>query len=79
MQWINEVEMTKSNDDLMTSQSITGRRYYPGNEMLHAMMASALKRLIDKHVRFRKRVSVKEQHAEKYDRFLRGTQIAYMI
>ena len=45
MQWINEVEMTKSNDDLMTSQSITGRRYYPDNEMLHAMMASACSKI----------------------------------
>ena len=79
MQWIKEVEMTKSIDDLMTSQSITRRRNYPDNEMLHAMMASALKRLLDMHVRFRKRVSVKEQHAQKYDRFLRGRQIAYMI
>ena len=43
------------------------------------MIASALKRLLDKHIHFRKRISVEEQRAQKHDRFLRGTQIAYMI
>ena len=43
------------------------------------MIASALKRLDDKHIHFRKRVSVEEQRAQKYDRFLRGRQIAYTI
>ena len=38
--------------------------------MLDAMIA---------HVHFRKRVSVEEQRAQKYDRFFRGRQIAYMI
>ena len=33
----------------------------------------------DKHVHFRKRVSVEEQRAQKHDRFLRRRQIAYMI
>ena len=47
--------------------------------MLNAMIASALKRLLDKHVHFRKRVSVEEQRAQKYHRFLGGRQIAYMI
>ena len=47
--------------------------------MLDAMIASALKRLLDKHIHFRKRVSVEEQRAQKYDRFLRGRQIAYMV
>ena len=32
-----------------------------------------------RHVHFRRRVSVEEQRAQKYDRFLRGRQIAYMI
>ena len=32
-----------------------------------------------KHVHFRKRVSVEEQRAQKYHRFLGGRQIAYMI
>ena len=79
MQWIKEVETAKSIDDLMTSQSITGRKDFPEYDMLDAMIASALKRLLDNHVHFRKRVSVEEQRAQKYDRFLRGRQTAYMI
>ena len=47
--------------------------------VLDAMIVSALWRLFDRHVHFRKRVSVEEQRAQKYDRFLRGRQIAYMI
>ena len=41
--------------------------------------ASALKKLLDKHVQFRRRISVEEQHAQKYDRFSWGMQIASMI
>ena len=55
MHWIEEVKIAKSIDDLMTSQSFTGRRDFPDYDMLDAMIAS------------------------KYDRFLRGRQIAYMI
>ena len=69
----------KSIDDLVTSQSITGRRDFHDYAMLDAMIASALKRLLDNHIRIRKRVNVEEQRAQKYDRFLRGRQIAYMI
>ena len=47
--------------------------------MLGAMIASALKKLLDKYVRFRKREIVKEQRAQKYDRVSSGRQIAYMI
>ena len=47
--------------------------------MLDAMIASALKKLLNTHIHFRKRVSVEEQRAQKSDRFLRGRQIAYMI
>ena len=72
MQWIKEVETAKSIDDLMTSQSSTGRRDFPDYDMLDATIASALKRLLDKHVHFRKRVSVEEQRAQKYDRFSRA-------
>ena len=38
-----------------------------------------MKKLLDRHVHFRKRVSVEEQRAQKYDRFLRVKQIAEMI
>ena len=47
--------------------------------MLDAMIASALKRLLDNHVQFHKRVCVEEQRAQKYDQFLLGKQIAGMI
>ena len=43
------------------------------------MIASALRKLLGKHVHFRKRVGVEEQRAQKDDRFLRGRQIACMI
>ena len=62
--WIKEVEVAKSVDDLMTSRSITGRRDSPDYDMLDAMIASALKKLLT-HVVFRKRVSVEEQRAQK--------------
>ena len=67
MHWIKEVEIAKSSDDLMTSQSITGRTDFPDCDVLDAMIASALNRLLDKHVRFRKSVSVEEQRAQKFD------------
>ena len=80
MQWIKEVEIAKKSiEDLETSQSITGRRDFPDYDMLDAMSASALRRLLDKHIRFRMRASVEEQRAQIYDRFFCGRQIAYMI
>ena len=63
----------------MTSQSIVGRNDFPDYDRLDAMIASALKKLLNTHVHFRKRVSVEEQRARKYDRFLRGRRIAHMI
>ena len=79
MHWTKEVEMAKSIDELMTSRSIVERSDSRGYDMLDAMIASALKRILDKHAHFRRRVSVEEQRAQKDDRFLRGRQIAYMI
>ena len=73
MPWIKEVEMAKSIDELVTSQSIMGRTDFPDCDMLDAMIASALKRLLHTHVHFRKRGSVEEQRAQKDDRFLQGT------
>ena len=71
MQQIKEVDMT--------SQSIAGRRNFLDCDILDAMIASALGRLLDKHFHIRKRVRVEEQRAQKYDRFLRRRQFAYMI
>ena len=77
MLWIKEVEVAKWVDDLMTSQSIEGR-FFDDFEMLDAKIASALKEIISNQ-HFRRRVSVEEHTAQKYDRFLRGRQIAYTI
>ena len=74
MHWIKQVEVAKSIDELMTSRSIVERNDFTDYDMLDAMIASALK-----SVHFRNRVSVEEQRAPKYDRFLRGRQIAHMV
>ena len=47
--------------------------------MLDAMIASALKQLLNTQTRLRKRVSVEGQRAEEHDRFLRGRQIVHLI
>ena len=78
MHWIKEVEMAKSIGELMTSRSIVERSEFPDYHVLDAMIASALKKLLDKHVHFRRRVSVEEQRAQEDDRILRGRQVAYM-
>ena len=74
MHWIKEVEMAKSFDELETSRSIMERTDFTDYDMLDAMIASALKRLLDNHIYFRKSVSVEKQRSQKYDRFLRGRQ-----
>ena len=79
MLWIKEVEVAKSIDELVTSRSITGQTNFPYFDMPDAMIASALKKLMNTQSTFRKRVSVEEQRAQNSDRFLRGKQIAYMI
>ena len=79
MLWIKEVEIAKSIDVLMTSRSITRRHDLPDYDMLDAMIASALRKLLNTQSHFRRRVSVEEQRAQKHYRFLRGRQISYMI
>ena len=78
MSWIKEEETATSIDDLLTSQSIEGRRDFSEFEMLDAKMVSTLKKLFT-HVHFRRRLSVEQQRSQKYDRFLGGRQVAYMI
>ena len=68
MLWIKEVEIAKSIDELMTSRSIV-EHDFPDFDILDAMIASALKKLLITHVHFRKRASVKVQRAQKLDRF----------
>ena len=79
MSWITEVERAKSIDESSTSQSILGRTDFPDCEMLDVMIASASKKILNSHIQFLKRICVEEQRAQKYDRFLRGRQISYMI
>ena len=55
------------------------RTDFPDYDMLDAMIADALKKLLNTHVHFRKRASVEGHRAQIDDRFLRGRQIAYMI
>ena len=77
--WIQEVEIAKSMDELVTSRSIVGRTDFPDIDMIDAMIASALKRLLNTQIHFRKRASVEEQRAQKHDRFSREREIAYVI
>ena len=51
--WVKKVEIAKSIDELITSQSITGRTDFTDYDLLDAVVASALKKLLDKHVHFR--------------------------
>ena len=75
--WIKEVEIVDSLDELKSSRSVSGK-IFPKFEMLDAMIASALNKII-LNSQFKKKVSVDEQKAQKEDRFLRGRQIAFMI
>ena len=77
MQWIKEVEMVDSVDDLRSSSSIRGISM-PNFEVLDARIASALNKIIH-NSHFKRRISLEEQKAQKQDRFLRGRQIAYLI
>ena len=75
--WIKEVEIAKTIDDLVTSHSTTRRTDFSDYEMFDAKIASALKKIITS-VHFRRKVTVEEQRAQKYDWFLWGRQIAHM-
>ena len=69
MLWIKEVEVAKSIEELVTSRSITGQHSVPDFDMLDAMIASALKKLLNTQSNFLKRGSVEEQRAQKDERF----------
>ena len=77
MQWIKEVELVDSVDELRSSSSTRGISM-PNFEVLDARIASALNRIIQ-NSHFKRRVSLKEQKAQKQDRFLRDGQIAFLI
>ena len=77
MQWIKEVEMVDSVDELRSSSSTRGISM-PNFEVLDSRIASALNKIIH-NSHFKRRISLEEQKAQKQDRFLRGRQIAYLI
>ena len=77
MQWIKEVELVDSVDELRTSSSIRGISM-PNFEVLDARIASALNKIIQ-NSHFKRRISLEEQKAQKQYSFLRGRQIAYLI
>ena len=77
MQWIKEVELVDSVDDLRSSSSIRGISM-PNFEVLDARIASALNKIIH-NSHFKRKISLEEQKSQKEDRFLRGRQIAYLI
>ena len=77
MQWIKEVELAESVDELRSSSSIRGISM-PNFEVLDAKIASVLNKIIH-NSHFIRRISLEEQKAQKEDRFLRGRQIAYFI
>ena len=77
MQWIKEVELVDSVDDLRSSSSTRGISM-PNFEVLDARIASALNKIIH-NSHFKRKISLEEQKAQKQDRFFRGRQIAYLI
>ena len=77
MQWIKEVEMVDSVDELRSSSSIRGISM-PNFEVLDARIASALNKIIHNY-HFERRISLEEQKAQKQNRFLRGRLIAHLI
>ena len=76
MQWIKEVELVDSVDELRSSSYIRGISM-PNFEVLDARIASALNKIIH-NSQFKRRISLEEQKAQKQDRFLRGRQIALL-
>ena len=77
MQWIKDVEMVDSVDDLKSSSSTRGISM-PNFEVLDARIASALNKIIH-NSHFKRRMSLEQQKIQKQDRFLRGRQIAHLI
>ena len=77
MQWIKEVEMVDSVDDIRSSSSTRGISM-PNVEVLDARIASALKKIIH-NSHFKRRISLEEQKAQKQDGFPRDRQIAHLI
>ena len=78
MQWIKEVELVDSVDDLRSSSSIRSIPM-PDFEVLDARIASALNKITHNSQCQKKNQSGGTIKAHKQDRFLRGRQIAHQI
>ena len=78
MQWIKEVELVDSVDELRSSSSIRGISMPNFFEVLDARIASTLNKIIH-NSQFKRRISLEEQKVQMQDRFLRGRQITYLI
>ena len=70
MQWIKEVELVNSVDELRSSSSTRGISM-PNFEVLDARIVSALNKIIH-NSQLKRRISLEEQKAQKQDSFLRG-------
>ena len=71
------MELVDSVEDLKKSSCFVKGIRVPNFEVLDAMIASALNRII--HItQFKRKVSLEEQKAQKEERFPRGRQIAYL-
>ena len=77
MQWIKEVELTDSVDEIRSSSSTRGISK-PNFEVFDARIASALNKIIY-FSDFKTRIRLEEQKVQKQDRFLRDRQIAHLI
>ena len=77
MQWIKEVELVDSVDDLISSSSTRGISM-PNFGVVDARIASALNKIIHSS-QYKRRISLEEHKAQKQDSFFRGRQIAHLI
>ena len=69
LQWIKEIEVAKSLDDLITPKSITGK-HFPDYEELDLMMAAALKRCYDEQTHVRKKIKCRGAKSSQRDKLL---------
>ena len=67
--WIKEVEIAKSIDEFMPSRSIVEGTDFPDFDMLDAMIASALKKLLNTQIHFprKKKSSVLRSPTDSYE------------
>ena len=77
MQWITEVELADSEDELRSSSSIRSVPM-PDFEEVDARIAEALNK-ITHYSHFKRKISLEEQKAQKQDSFFRGRQIDSLV